>query len=595
MIAELLSPVANHLWQSTAVACAAALLTLVVRKNSARVRYWIWVFASFKFLVPFSLLMALGNQVHWRTAAPMQASVPVVIDQVGESFTAAPTSPAVPNASGIPGNLIVVIVSAVWACGLLGVAWSRCVQYRRIARVVRRARPVELRFPVKTMCSPLFMEPAVYGVFRPVLLLPEGLLDHLTPEQFKAVVAHELCHVRYRDNLIALIQTLVEAAFWFHPLVWWIGKRMLDERERACDQEVLRLGAEDRIYAQGILKVCRLCLESPLACISGVTGANLKRRIEAILNATAIEELNRRTKLLLAASSIAATVVPVAIGIVNAPPISAQARTAALPMFEVVSIRASDPKLSDSGGFKSKGGPGVPLGPAIDVEHTRFSAANINLLQLIVRAYALNGCPPGPRVVDCPLFSGGPDWGKRDRFDIQAKMPDGSPEYTTMQLFRGQAPQLQLMLQALLAERFNLKVHRVKKQLPVYALTVGKKLKLKTAKDGETEIGPLFRPMTEANGETTIEMVVQNRSMQDVADTFSAIFNRPVLERTGLKGKYDLTMQYEGNADQPGPFTELIGPGLFTAFQEQAGLKLEATKASIDVLVIDQAQRPSEN
>ena len=84
----------------------------------------------------------------------------------------------------------------------------------------------------------------------------------------EAVIAHEVCHVRHRDNLIAAIHMLVETVFWFHPLVWWIGKRMVDDRERACDEEVLRLGSEPRVYAEGILSVCKLDAESPLACVS---------------------------------------------------------------------------------------------------------------------------------------------------------------------------------------------------------------------------------------------------------------------------------------------------------------------------------------
>src|SRR5438445_13697921 len=133
------------------------------------------------------------------------------------------------------------------------------------------------------MSSPTLLEPGVFGVFRPVLLLPEGIFDRLTPAQLKAVIAHELCHVRHRDNLIAAIQMFVEAAFWFHPMVWWIGRRMVEERERACDEEVLRLGSDPEVYAAGILNVCRFYVESRLACASGVTGADLKKRIEAIM------------------------------------------------------------------------------------------------------------------------------------------------------------------------------------------------------------------------------------------------------------------------------------------------------------------------
>ena len=75
----------------------------------------------------------------------------------------------------------------------------------------------------------------------------------------------------------------VEAVFWFHPLAWWIGARLMEERERACDEEVLRMGSLPQIYAEGILKICELYLASPLPCVAGVTGANLKQRIEEIM------------------------------------------------------------------------------------------------------------------------------------------------------------------------------------------------------------------------------------------------------------------------------------------------------------------------
>jgi len=77
----------------------------------------------------------------------------------------------------------------------------------------------------------------------------------------------------------------VETAFWFHPLVWWIGQRIVAERQRAGDEEVLRRGSEPRGYAEGILNVCKLYVESPLACVAGVTGADLKRRIAGMAGA----------------------------------------------------------------------------------------------------------------------------------------------------------------------------------------------------------------------------------------------------------------------------------------------------------------------
>src|SRR5207249_5075322 len=125
--------------------------------------------------------------------------------------------------------------------------------------------------------------PGVVGLFRPILLLPASIEERLTMLQLDAVLAHELCHVRRRDNLTSAIHMIVEAIFWFHPLVWWIGARLVEERERACDEAVLSLGSEPHDYAEAILKVCSQYVESPLACTSGVSGSDLKKRIQAIL------------------------------------------------------------------------------------------------------------------------------------------------------------------------------------------------------------------------------------------------------------------------------------------------------------------------
>ena len=192
--------------------------------------------------------------------------------------------------------------------------------------------------PVEVRSSPGLLEPGVVGFLRPILLLPEGIAERLTPRQLEAVLAHELCHVRRRDNLTSAIHMIVEAVFWFHPLVWWIGARLVDERERACDEAVLRLGSEPQVYAEGILNVCKIYVESPLRCVSGVTGSDLKKRIQAILTGRVAGELNFAKRVALTVAGIAALALPVIVGIVNAPAIRAQS-SAGTPRFEVASIK----------------------------------------------------------------------------------------------------------------------------------------------------------------------------------------------------------------------------------------------------------------
>ena len=96
---------------------------------------------------------------------------------------------------------------------------------------------------------------------------------HLGSAPFDAVLTHEWNHVRRRHNLTAALQMIVEACFWFYPVVWLVGRQLIAERELACDQAVLeRAAAED--YAEGILNICKLYYASPLSCVAGITGAN---------------------------------------------------------------------------------------------------------------------------------------------------------------------------------------------------------------------------------------------------------------------------------------------------------------------------------
>src|ERR1700726_2039745 len=148
---------------------------------------------------------------------------------------------------------------------------------------------------------------------HPILLVPQGITEHLTPDQLEPVLAHERGHVRRRDNLTAGIHMVAEALFWFHPLVWWIGARLVDERERACDEDVLRIFGAPQAYAEGILSVCKRYVETPLACVSGVGGSNLRTRIEAIMANRVGIKLNMPRRLILAGAALTTVTLPLAV------------------------------------------------------------------------------------------------------------------------------------------------------------------------------------------------------------------------------------------------------------------------------------------
>jgi bla regulator protein blaR1 len=572
-----LRPVADHLWQSALFAGIVWLGTLALGKNHARVRHWLWLAASCKFLIPFSVLVALGGQLAWRTATPLtQSSLTVAMAEVSQPFSPSADAVRLVPPPSPARDLFPAVLAAVWICGFAGIAWAWCIRWRRILRTVGAASPVELRIPVLARSSPTVLEPSVFGVFRPVLLLPEGICERLTPAQFQAIVAHELCHIRYRDNLTASIHMLVETVFWFHPLVWWIGKRIVQERERACDQEVLELGSEPHAYAEGILDVCKHYFESPLQCVSGVTGSSLKPRIEAILANQKIHRMNFAKKAALAIAGTAAFLLPLGIGLLNSPRVQAQAPDAPVtPKFEVASIRPCQPGVS--GRNSSPGRLSHGCEPLTD-------DFNLGLIQL---AYVrFRGGHDNP--VRILPVEGGPQWIHSEMFVIDATA-EGHPSVAMMQ-----GP----MLQALLEDRFKLKIHRETRQGPVYELTAPKGVsKLKPFQEGSCtpmlSTAP-FPPLPpQAYCQLLISPVSLNAEGSDLTE-FSGLLSlkldRPVIDKTGIAGKFDIHLRFSlDNA------TDSNDPTLFTAVQEQLGLKLVPAKGPIEVLVIDHVERPSEN
>lgn len=589
---------ANHLGQSTLFAGVAGLLTLALRQNHARVRHGVWLAASCKFLIPLSALIALGGDIRWRTAPETTPSnLSVVMDEISRPFAAPTVSSRMPASEQLAGSQLPGILLCIWACGFLGIIWSWWVRWRRIRAAVRTGSPVHIEIPIKAVSSPTLLEPGVFGVFRPVLVLPEGVVDRLTQAQLKAVIAHELCHVRHRDNLAATIHMFVETVFWFHPQVWWIGRRMVAERERACDEEVVQLGNEPRDYAEGILNVSKLYVESPLVCVSGVTGADLKKRIQAILAGRVAGDLSFAKKAALAVAGVAAVALPIAFGTLNAPPIRAQSAAAATPKFEVASVK---PCRNDPGRMRAAGesSPGR-LSTGCDL------LVDDNNLGLIQRAYVrFAGGHANPLGV--LAIKGGPAWIHSEMYQIDARA-EGHPSRETM---------LGPMLQALLEDRFKLKIHRETREGPVYALTLAKGgSKLKPFKEGGCTPTPLTFPVPPpAPGQRYCKAMISLRSpaveaegstLGEFSKLLNLVLDRPVIDQTGIAKRFDIHLEFSRDEatpglngpapDAPAAASDPTGPTIFTAIQEQLGLKLVTAKGPIELLVIDHIEKPSAN
>ena len=231
----------------------------------------------------------------------------------------------------------------------------------------------------------------------------------------------------------------------------------------------------------------------------------------------------------------------------------------------------------------------------------RFTVENLDLKNLVTMAYGIE---------HYQLTA--PDWMQSTRFDIVAKVPEGS----TREQFR-------LMLQSLLAERFKLTVHREQKDMQAYELTVGKNgPKMRESADTPTGVGPpapAERPKTQLDkdgfpalpaGNFPSMIMMKDRarwrvakmSMEEFAGRLAVQVGRPVSDATGLKGKYDFTLSWvtaparPPSADGTVPAPDDAGPTIFGALQEQLGLKLDSKKVAVDMLVVDHMEKvPAEN
>jgi uncharacterized protein (TIGR03435 family) len=223
----------------------------------------------------------------------------------------------------------------------------------------------------------------------------------------------------------------------------------------------------------------------------------------------------------------------------------------AQPAFEVASVKPADPSARIIDIREEPGG--------------RLTMVNMTLLRIAQTAYAKKWY----------WITGGPGWIDRDRFDIVAKA-DGDPSHD----------RLMKMLQALLEERFQLKLHTESTEGTVFHIVIAKN-------------GPKLNPPTEKDADPVVlgrfdatnhRLMGQNASLALLARRLEDELRRPVIDLTGIKGNFDFTIDY--NIDDSKPEN---GPSIFSAMQDQLGLKLESAKGLVETLVIDQAQRPSGN
>jgi len=418
----------DHLWQSTLFCGAVWALTLALRGNRAAVRHGLWVAAALKFLVPFSLLFSAGAFISFAT--PADAGPPMF----GEAAqVAAPViSPAfsLQEAARHPAPLLLGSLMALWLAGATLAAWRWLRAWWAAESIARMARPAP-GTAADIRLTDTDIEPAAARVCRPLVLLPAALPGRLSAGQLEAIIAHERAHIARHDIFTAHLQRLVETLFWFYPLVWWIGRRQVDERERACDETVLDQGHDGAVYAEGILAVCRhsFAATRSQATASALSG-DLSSRIRHILGSARPHALGA-----LKAAALSIATITVAAG-----PLMAGAFDDAARRRDTL---ARNERLLDAAV--------IHVGPARPGDETRVGAdehtvhvRNSSLRELLAAVYD----------VRLSNVSGGGDWLDSPRYEIRADLPGSiaDPDDFDPRAMRG-------LVNKLLASRFNLRIN----------------------------------------------------------------------------------------------------------------------------------------
>jgi uncharacterized protein (TIGR03435 family) len=541
--------------------------------------------------------------------------------------TAMPAPPVEPDRvfdAGAPGAPATTRSSIAWPRALMAL-YATGVAFLLLRLATGMALAHRLRRSATRVCGRATSErcaaPITIGWLRPTLILPLGW-QHWPGDRLNLVLTHEREHARRRDPLVQSLALLNRAIFWFHPLAWWLERRLGALAEERCDAAVLEAGHSAEAYSECLIDLARSVASRGhrlRAVGMAMPGGGLRARLERIGHAPLALRTSRArlacTIVLCAASTAffaGATLTARTTAAIDPAAVLAQA-AGAIPKFDVVSVKPCDPNDRGSHGTRG-GGSGRGGSSAVAVSRDRLVEHCLTLMNLIQNAYirfADGRSHDAWGIFDTPI-QGGPAWIEHDPFEIEATSI-GQP---SQEMMRGP------MLQAVLEDRFHLKIHRETRQGPVYDLVVaagGPKLKPADAgvcvppdwtvfpmpplPDGQHRCaitGGLVDasgnriPMPPPPGPTyTLMWEDEAISLDDLAMDLLHL-DRPVVNKTGLAGLFSLRLTHTFDRSDPddGP---PVGNARVAAVElkAQLGLELKSSTGPRDFLVIDHVERPT--
>jgi bla regulator protein BlaR1 len=564
-VLQILDAVVNSLWQAVAITAAVWLVLRFATRLNAATRHAIWWAAlAVVLILPFAPRVVTAMRAHTEhTASPSPGR---------RAATPPSTEVAPPFIIRVEPNDTArwpLMIVAVWAAILLWRLTQIVRSYIFLRRMKARATISPFALPpiprhASLLVSREVASPMAVGFLHPAVILPACLLNELTDAEREHVLLHEAAHLAGYDDWTNLAMRLLAGALALHPIAIWILRRIEREREIACDDWVVSKTGAARPYAESLAHLFELREAKRCDLLaSGIFGRNsrLGDRIEILLRRNRTFSPSASAKGV-AASTMALTALLLASSL--APRWIAFAQTPTRQSFEVAAIKPGDPTIQFGGLRIAPGG--------------RFTTNSASLQMLIGFAYDVRN----------HQIAGGPNWLETAKFTIDAKA--GS----SVQIPPGLASNtpIRLMLQSLLANRFRLVVHQEAREQQVYELVVnrgGPKLR-----DATSSLHARQQGLRMGRGEFTgtaspLSLLVNQLSQQ---------LGRTVIDKTGLTGTYDFTLKWTPDAGTQAPDSataEQSGPSIFTAVQEQLGLKLQSAKGPVEMIVIDHVEKPDAN
>ena len=605
----------HFLWQGAAIGLLAAAALRLLQGASAQSRYAVSCVALAAMLaspVATAFMLSrdaasaaavqepqgeLNRRVFLRVAPPGGADNDTFLFVRGRHLVrAAPT--VVDSAAGglsakVPAGVLPALV-VLWLAGVcvllarLAGGWWRVARLHRAAwrlpasswqaATDRLARHLGLWRAVRVVDAPFVDGPVVIGWLRPVVLLPVAAMAGLTPEQVQAILAHELAHVRRHDAAVNLLQAVAETLLFYHPAVWWVSSRIRTEREHCCDDVALDVSGDALGYASALAELESRRAAQP-ALVLAATGASLVERVRRVLGTPAARP----------ARGGATITVTLVIGFV----------TIAGGLQYLVARQPTSAPVANAMPLRDSTAPAWRM--VFDHPSGQMAIRGFTARDLIRYAYQI----PLSQVI------GGPAWLDTDSIDLT----------TTVDHVPG-ADETPALVRQLLEDRFGMRVHESSTEVPVLALVVARP-------DGG--LGPNLQPATgecfdqkawveagapriRLQGERTVicgawddgiahervRGITMDALAQSMRHRFSPSVAVDVVNRTGLDGPFDLSLEYFRPAAAAIAVTpsmrvslELAGfRSLPDVLEEQLGLKLVPSMASSPAIVIDEIRRP---